>query len=90
MERHVKPDLNLGHDASEVHSTEVAFLLLVQRPCVCFSAFPKMYCDVAEIYRRRWLGESGLRFENVYQTHQVLASGNLVLQKHASELAVMP
>ena len=42
---------------------------------------PKIYFDVAEIFRRRWLEESGQMFQNVFQTHLVLASGKLLLQK---------
>ena len=42
---------------------------------------PKNYFDVAEIYRWCWFEESGQWLENVYQTHLVLASGKLVLQK---------
>ena len=61
-----------------LRSREVAFLLLTHRPQVWFSAFPKIYLDVAENHR---LEESGQRLENVDQTHIVLASGNLVLQK---------
>ena len=37
--------------------------------------------DAAEIYRQHWLEESGQRLENVDQTHQVLASDKVVLQK---------
>ena len=37
--------------------------------------------NVAEVNQRRWLEESGLRLENVNQTHLVLASGKPVLQK---------
>ena len=43
--------------------------------------FSKFYFDVAEIYRRRWLEESGQRLENLDRTHLVLASGKPVLQK---------
>ena len=39
----------------------------------------KIYFDVAEIYRQRWLEESGHRLENVDQTHLVLVSGKLVM-----------
>ena len=35
-------------------------------------AFPKIHF---EIYRQRWLNESGQRLENIDQTHIVLASG---------------
>ena len=42
---------------------------------------PKIYFDVAEIYRRHWLEESGKRLENVDGTILVLASGKLVLQR---------
>ena len=63
------------------HITEVAFLLLTQRPPVRFSAFLKIYFNVAEIYRQRWLLKSGQRLENFDQTHVALARGKLVLQK---------
>ena len=39
-----------------------------------FSAFPKIYFDAAEIYRRRRLEESGPRLLNVDRTHLVIAS----------------
>ena len=77
-------EINMGHKGSwaytpghsryqgwGLHSTEVAFLLLTQQPWVWFSAFQKIYFDVAEIYQLPWLEESGL----------VLASGKQVLQK---------
>ena len=63
-----------------LHSTQVAFLLLTQQPRVQFLAFPKIYFDVAEIYRQYWLEESRQSFENVDWT-QVRASGKLVLHK---------
>ena len=47
-----------------LQSTEVAFLLLTQRPQVQFSVFPKIYLNVAEIYQWRWLEERGQRLEN--------------------------
>ena len=49
-------------------STEVAFLLLTQQPRDGFPAFLKTNIDVAEIYRRHWLEESGQRLENINQT----------------------
>ena len=58
-----------------LRSTEVAFLLLTQRPWDQFSAFLNICIDVAEIYWRRWLEESGQRLENDDQTLLVLASG---------------
>ena len=64
-----------------LHSTEVGFLLSTQQPQVRISVFPKIYFDVAEIYQRPWLEESGQRLENVDQTYLVLASGKLVPQK---------
>ena len=42
---------------------------------------PKIYFDVAEIFRRRWLEKSGQMVQNVFHTHLVLASGKLLLQK---------
>ena len=45
-------------------------------------AFPKIFFDVARIYRQRCLEESGQRLENDDRTHLVLASGNLVLRKN--------
>ena len=59
-------------------------MLFTQQPQVRVSAFPIIYVDVAEIYRQGWLEESGLRLENVDQTHLVLASGKIVLQKDNS------
>ena len=41
---------------------------------------PKAFFSVAEIYRWRWLEESGQRLENDDWTHLVLASGKLVPQ----------
>ena len=67
-----------------LYSTEVAFLLLTQWPWIRYSAFTKIYFDVAEVYRWLWLEESGQRLENVDQTHLVLASGKLVQQKMLS------
>ena len=46
--------------------------LLTQKPRVRFSAFTKIYLDVAEIYRWRWLEESGQRLDNANQIHLVL------------------
>ena len=57
-------------------------------PTVQSSGFPKIYFDVAEIYRRHCLEESGQRFENVDRSYLVLARGKLVLQKRT--LAVLP
>ena len=37
--------------------------------------------DLAGVNQHRWLEESGQCFENVNQTHLVLASGKSVLQK---------
>ena len=36
-----------------------------------------------------WLEESGHRLENVDQTHQVLASGKLVLQKDSNNKGIV-
>ena len=60
-----------------LHSTEETFLILIQQHRVWFLAFPKIYFDVAEIYRQCWLEESGQRLENVDQTRLVLASGKI-------------
>ena len=51
-----------------------------------FSAFSKIYYDVAEIYRWHgaWLEESRQRLKNVDLTYPVLASGKLVLQKNVT------
>ena len=57
---------------------------------VRFLAFPKIYCDVAEIYQQSWSGKSGHRLENVDRTHLILASGNLVLQKKLCWTLLMP
>ena len=75
------PKLYPPRGRGQLHSKEVAFLLLTQQPWVWFSVFPKIYFDVVEIYRWRWLEESGQMLENVDQTHLVLASDKLVLQK---------
>ena len=64
-----------------LHTTDVAFLLLTQWPWVQFSAFPKHYFDVAQIYQRWWWEESGQRLENVDWTQLVLASSKLAIQK---------
>ena len=56
-------------------------MFLTQQPRVRFSAFPKIYFLIAEIYPCRWLEESGQRLLNVDRTHLVLASGKLLLQK---------
>ena len=45
------------------------------------AAFPKIYFNVAEFSRRRWLEEGGQSLENVDRTHLVMASEKLVLQK---------
>ena len=52
------------------------------------AAFPKIYFNVAEISRRRWLEEGGQRLENVDRTHLVLASGKLVLQKEDCKCSI--
>ena len=46
----------------------------------------KIKFDVAEIYWRPSLEASGQRLDNVNQTHLVLASGKLVLQKNTQTL----
>ena len=48
---------------------------------VHFSAFLKIYFDIAEIYRGSWLEESGRRIVSIDRTHLVLTSGKPVLQK---------
>ena len=62
--------------------------ILASRPsCPGFdSLIPKKFSeeknvDVAEVYQRRCLEESGQWLENVARTHLVLASGKPVLQK---------
>ena len=62
-----------------MRSAEEAFMLLTQRHRVRYSAFPKIYFDVVEIYRPHWFEENGHRLENVDQT-LVPASGKLVVQ----------
>ena len=64
-----------------LYSTEAAFLLLTPWHQIWFSAFSKIYFDVAEIYRQCRLEESGLILENVDRTHLVLTRGKLVLTK---------
>ena len=65
-----------------LHSAEVAFLLLTQRPQVQFLAFLKIGFNVGEIFRWHWLEEGEQRLENVNQNHLVLVSGKQVLQKN--------
>ena len=62
-------------DVGRLFNSEVAFLLLIQQPQVRFSAFLKIYIDVAVTYQQPWLEESGQRLENVDRTHLVLAVG---------------
>ena len=64
-----------------LHSAEVAFLLLKQRPWVPFLAFLIIYFNFAEVNQWRWLEESGQRLENIDWTHLVLSCGKLALQK---------
>ena len=64
-----------------LHSIDVAFLRLTQRPRVRFLAPPKKLFNVAEIYWPPWLEEYVQWLENVDGTHLVLASGKLELQK---------
>ena len=61
-----------------LHSTDVAFFLITQH-----STFPEIYFDLAEVSQRHWFEESAQRLENVDQSHLVLSSGKLVLQKDA-------
>ena len=62
-------------------------MLLTRRPKVRFSSYEKNYFQVVEIYGSRWFEESGEWLENVDQTHLVLASGKLELQKSYLKLA---
>ena len=52
-----------------LHSTEVAYLLRVKQLRVRFPVFPKNFqrknVDVAVVYQRHWLEESGQWLENV-------------------------
>ena len=73
--------VNTGFLASTSSQVDWSPLLLSQQPQVLFSAFPKVYFNVAEIYRRRCLEASGQMLENVDRTHRVLTSGKLVLRK---------
>ena len=56
---------------------------------VQFPAFLKIFrgkiIDIADDNQRRWLEEIGRLLENVYQTHLVLASDKLLLQKGEKE-----
>ena len=63
----------------ELHSTEVAYLLLTQQPWVRFSLFSRIFL----LTSLRFMGseEGGQRLDNVNETHLVLAGGKLVLQK---------
>ena len=54
-----KPFSKLVQMLGWLRSTEVAFLVLTLQPQVLFSVIPKIYFDVAEIYQRCWLEESG-------------------------------
>ena len=53
-----------------------------QMPQDCFPAFTIFFVDVAEVYTRNCLEESGQFLENVDPTHLVLASGKRVLQNN--------
>ena len=66
-----------------LHRTEVAFLLLTQRPWVLFSAFPSIFPLMLLRFIDDIAKSSGQRLDNVNRTHLVLASGKLVLQKYA-------
>ena len=63
-------------NVSGQHSTMASVL------CVPKKISEEKIVDVAEVNQRRWLEESGQWLENVDQTHIVLASGKLVLQKY--------
>ena len=68
-----------------LHRPEVAcFCFSPRGPTIDYRYSQKNYFDVAEIYQWRWLEECGQRLENVDQSHLVLASGKLVLQKTSS------
>ena len=68
-----------------MHSTEVVYLLLTQKPQVRIPAFPIFFSGnffkVTEVNQQRWWEESGQWLENVDRTHLVLASGKPVQQK---------
>ena len=64
----------------ELHSTEVAYLLLTQQPWVRFSPYLRIFLLMLLRFMD-WI-ESGQRLDNVNGTHLVLASGKLVLQKN--------
>ena len=51
-------------------------ILQLPQPRVRFSEFPEIYFDVAEIYRRPWLEESGQRIDIVDGIHLVLVLKN--------------
>ena len=44
-----------------LHSTEVAYLLLTQKPRVRFPGFRGKIIIVAEVNQRRWLEDGGLK-----------------------------
>ena len=59
------------------HYTEVKFALFTQLPWASLSTFPYIFThdiDVADISQRRWLEESGHRFDNLDRTHLVRPS----------------
>ena len=64
-----------------LHRTEVAFLLLTQRPWVLFSALPSIFPLIFLRFIDGIAKNSGQRLDNVNQTHLDQASGKLVLQK---------
>ena len=62
-------------------STEVAYLLLTQKPLVWFSAFPRTFHLMLLRFIDGTAKNSAQRLDNVNWTHLALASSKLVLQK---------
>ena len=65
-----------------LHSTEVAYLLLIQQPRVQFLAFPRIFLFMLLRFIDGTAKNSGQRLDNVKQTNLELASSKLVLQKN--------
>ena len=65
----------------ELHSTEVAFLLLTQQPGVRYSALPRIYLLMLLRFIDSTAKNSGQRLDKANGTHLVLTCGKLVLTK---------
>ena len=82
------PPLNKTNRSWEAAKRRGSTLASHPAALVLFPAFLKFFrgkiINVSEVNQWRWLEESGQWLENVDQTHLVLASGKLVLQKELS------